>query len=138
MAQAFCHVSEMGVFIIHLSEIRVRSEILVRGEGRTKFYRLCHCHVALHALARRCSGEDAHLKLLALLVKSDGALGEFAENSFRVRIRSEARKSHHIAMMYHFCSFGSCDSLVHKVEFCVSKSYFTSQISFVSRSSAKL
>ena len=105
VAESLCHVSEVHVLVVHLSQVGVSAEILVRGEGCAEFDGFSYGHISFYALAGGSSGKDSYLEFLALFVQSDGTLREFTEDGLGVGVRCKARECHSITVVYQFCSF---------------------------------
>ena len=74
VTQALGHMSQVHVLVVDFALVGMDAEVLVGRERRTEADGLRCCEVALYALARRCSREQAHLKRLSTLVQGDSPL----------------------------------------------------------------
>ena len=107
MAHALCHVAQVHVFVVNLFEVDVVAEVGIGREGCPELDGMGVGHVALHALARRGSGEDAYGKGVAGLVLTDGTLRQFAEDGLGVAIGGKSGQGEIVAVLNHRRRFGS-------------------------------
>ena len=92
-------------------------------EGGKELDGLSVGEVALQTLARRCTGDDAHLERSSCFMLAHGTLRQFAYHSLGYAVGCKSAESDVVTVVYHSCPFGSsnlsvCHILIIRIIIC--------------------
>ena len=106
-AQTLCHVSQVHVLVVYLAHVGVTAEVGIGREWGAELDGLGVGEVALQTLARRCTGDDAHLERATGLMFAHGTLRQLAYHCLGHAVGRKSAEPYVVAVVYHCRPFGS-------------------------------